>query len=118
MLIPLNKDISIKLEKSIQHIENLLAKEQYEKVTKYTKNNLSEDYLRKTVSQFGERVTKAPSYLFSNFCVFPLKDLSKKNFHIDYDLWIDGKVSSLTLQMNVNLEGENPIIEVEDLHIM
>lgn len=118
MLISLGTETSDQLQQAVREIESLLINEQYEKVASFNKDKISVEDLTSSVKEFGERVTKAPDYVFDNFEVLPLKKFGEKYYHLDFDLWIDGKESSLSLQINVNLKGQNPIIEVEDLHVM
>ena len=118
MLIKFDSTKVKQIQHAIRKVEGLLVEKRYNEIVVFNNEGLTEEIIKKAISDFGKKVTFAPDYVFDNLQIIEINNSDSKTVHVDYDLWIDGKESSLTLMMNVLLKDQEVTIEVEDLHVM
>lgn len=86
---------------------------------------LKEDYLKRVspeglkqaIEEYGGNVTIPPEYSYEKMDVYQVT--GKKEVRIDFNLWIDGIESDLTLIVSiVNTDSSNPMYCIDDLRIL
>lgn len=119
MLIPLDEATSYEIEKVIRQIEVELVNKNFDQVVSLaTESKLSARDIEDSLSEYGGRVTIAPDYVFHSLEIIPLSGSDPKSWVVDFDLWIDGKRSDLTLSMEVSVTREGATYSINNLHVM
>lgn len=119
MLIALDQTVAEKIENAIRKIEKKLVSEDYEKAVTLTKNSrLTAKDVEAALKNYGGKVTAAPGYVFDSLEVTETSNFEPKAWYVDYDLWIDGKRSDLTLSLTVSFVGDEIIPSIDNLHML
>ncbi|KKT75805.1 MAG: hypothetical protein UW69_C0009G0019 [Microgenomates group bacterium GW2011_GWA2_44_7] len=119
MLIALDQTVAEKIESAIRSIENELVNENYEKVVALTKDSrLTAKDVETALKNYSGKVTVAPGRVFDILEAIEISNFNPKAWAIDYDLWIDGKRSDLTLSLTVSFVGDETISSINNLHIL
>jgi hypothetical protein len=119
MLIPLDEETSWKIEKAIRGVEKALVDKDFKRVISLTKESrLTAQDIETTLNKYGGKVTIAPDYVFDSLEIIPISGPNSKSWHVDFDLWIDGKQSDLTLSLTTNLTDKGAILSIDNFHIL
>jgi hypothetical protein len=108
-----------KIENAVRKIEKELVSENYEKAVALTNNSrLTAKDVETVLKNYNGKVTIAPHYVFDTLEVVEISNSEPKAWAVDYDLWINGKRSDLTLSLTVSLVGNKTILSIDNLHIL
>lgn len=119
MLIPLDESVSEKIEKIIRQVESALVNKDFDKaVSLAEESRLTAQDIEDVLNKYGGEVTIAPGYVFDSLEIIPIVGSNSKSWHVDFDLWTDGKQSDLTLSLTIDLTDKGTAFSIDDLHIM
>ncbi len=104
---------------AVKTIEGILISKNYKNLSSEKRTNrLSNDEVEKAIKNYGGSVTERPALSLSDLQVIKIEGSDFDTYHVDYDLYIDGKQSDLTLSLIVtNIDG-NYVASIEDLHVL
>lgn len=126
MLISVDKQTDNKIKKAIRRVEADLIGGNYKKLVAENKSRVTAGEIEEGLKEYKEdckmsrdaKITPAPDYVFDNLEIMKISVLTPATYHVDYTLWIDGKLSDLTLQMDIAPTLDDANVFIEDLHVM
>lgn len=67
--------------------------------------------------EYGGTITLPPDDVYESLEIIKVKNLPE--YAIDFDLWINGEHSDLTLSCTIHMkEDQTMTIEIDDLHVL
>jgi hypothetical protein len=86
-------------------------------VTDGRSGELTKEQLMESILHYGGNFTSPPIETYEKMDIYEVEQ--GKNFTVDYDLWVDGKKSDLTLQCDVDLQDwDKPRIVITNIHVL
>jgi hypothetical protein len=111
--------ITPKIISAVKEIEALLVSKNYNNLSSGGRTNrLSNEEVEVAINNYGGSVTERPDDSLSDLQVIEIEGNDFKTYHVDYDLYVNGKQSDLTLSLIVTNQGNNYIASIEDLHVL
>jgi hypothetical protein len=112
--------ISRKMAQAIRAVEGALVRGDFRKVgSECRPSRLSAVAIGTALRQYGGQVIRAPSPVLKRQLAVRIRDSQLPRWAVDYDLWIDGKASDLTLSLTlVTAENGKLSALVDDLHVL
>ena len=81
-------------------------------------NKLSNEEVEKAIKSYGGSVTERPDDTLSDLQLIKIEGNDFETYYVDYDLYIDGNQSDLTLSLLITNQSGNYITSIEDLHVL
>jgi hypothetical protein len=80
---------------------------------------LSKDEIDKAINSYPGKITMPPDKEFEEFECYEIKNSTKPEWAIDFDLWYDNERSELTLSSTIEKkENGNWVISIDDIHVL
>jgi hypothetical protein len=116
------------IKSKVKEVVELLVNKDYESLAKRGYISvLGIPDIKRVIFEYSEFwahegvLTVPPPDDFNNIGIIEISRPQRafKEFHVDYDLWIDGKRSDLTLQCDAEVDRSGQVsIRLNDLHVM
>ena len=106
---------------AIIKIEAALVRGDYESIScEAGRSRLSKTEIENALKPYSGMVTFAPEYILNSLEAIAVGEDDSGKLAVDFDLWIDGRQSDLTLSMSLHQQPSNREVEVfiEDLHTL
>lgn len=105
------------MKKAIRQVEAILVSKDYSDAM--ANSRLTTEEIEKVVSEYCGKIDVAPDSYFQNVKAIPIAGTDPQRWAVDYDLWIDGKSSDLTLSLELTTTDSagNYTASIEDLHV-
>ena len=113
LIFCMDKDIIIQ----IRDVVTSLVNKDYKKIIASEISKwLNEEQLHNAVEEFGGQLTHPPPDDFQKSYIYLVsgKDVAR----VDYDVWVDGQKSDLTVQLEVQIIRGKYEYSVEGLHVL
>ena len=77
--------------------------------------SISEE-LKELVEEYGGKLTIPPDEDYKNINIIEVED--EPEYFIEYELWVDGEKSDLTLGCTVQFTEDEVRITIENIHVL
>lgn len=116
----MNNDLQKKIKLSIKNIESALVSKNYDKaISDSVESRLTAEEVKNTVESYGGEITTAPDEYFRELYPIEIKNSAPTRYALDFDLWVNGKRSDLTLSLTLIPDKEgNFSVSVDDLYVL
>lgn len=102
------------IKNAIREVEKALVEKRYEDIgSGKTSSVLSATDIERAVQEYGGVVTFAPDETYQKLLVGEVKDSNPKQYWCDFEVWIDGKQSDLTLLLTISENNDKYLVSVD-----
>jgi hypothetical protein len=104
----------------LKKVETLLKEGRYSELSsENSQSSLSTEEIENAILDYGGQITPAPESYFNQLTAIKIKGSQVAMWHIDYDLWINGERSDLTVSLRLVSSTNNDFgIILTNIHIL
>ncbi|MFC1790323.1 hypothetical protein ACFLZP_02465 [Patescibacteria group bacterium] len=104
---------------AVREVERAIVKGKFKKISPNIANSrLTKQDIKKAIEEYGGRVTLVSDNAYDNLQPIEVRGSNPKVWAVDFDLWVEGKQSDLTLSLTVTNVKNKLIAVIDDLHIL
>lgn len=109
----MNTETLEKIKSAVRRVEENLINGNYE-----IGGRLNPEVIKTHIGQYGGKVSLSPESIYNSLNPIEIENSNPKAWAVDLDLWIDNKLSDLTVQLTIATAEPDYIGSIEDIHIL
>ncbi|MBI2010216.1 MAG: hypothetical protein HYS86_03510 [Candidatus Chisholmbacteria bacterium] len=113
------ENLSKEMAEAVLEVERALISKNYTSIGSESRNSrLSAKEIEQAIKEYGGLVTQASESEISKIKAIKVTKSNYPRWSVDYDLWIDNKLSDLTVSLTLTKEGKRITAVVDDIHVL